>query len=468
MGGHDEGAGMSASARPEIVKRPRDFLGLFNAEIEARVLGTVLRDADAYEWAADLGPGDFGLEIHGRIWREIQKVAVDIQPSVGNVYESMGSNLEAVGGLSGLIELTAQAVEPVLLKRFVKEIRQYSAERHEARLGLKINEHLELGDIEGAVAAAQQFIESRETQSTGRGRIEDLPPVGESSPELCYIVPDVLAEGSMTLLTGDSSHGKTTLVFAWMRDANAEGRAALVLDRDNNPRERVLERMNRIGLVDGPLLRVWGGWNQHEAPSPDSPEVLAWIRKCDPKPIVLMDPFLRFLDGGDENSSTDVRATMHRGRRLANLGAGVIVSHHDGKAESSRDYRGSSDLKASVDQAFHLSNFSLDGTKLDRLTLRCYKSRYGVEGSLLYRYAGGQCVRDESPGATARTQADRLTDLLRMNPGIGSKAFEDLAVKGGMGRNRARDFLPNGISGGVVRRETGARNQLRHYLVEAE
>ncbi|MDP8989486.1 MAG: helicase RepA family protein [Acidobacteriota bacterium] len=371
-----------------------------------------------------------------------------------------------MGGVVGLVELSAQAVPLKLVPGLVRRVRTLAAQRRAARLGLLINQNLESGDIEAAQAAAEEFLESRGTESSGK--IEDLPPVGELGPALDYIVPEALAEGSITLLTGDSSHGKTTLVFAWMRDAIAAGRPALVLDRDCNPRERVLDRMRRIGLVDGPLLRVWGGWNLSEAPLPDSPEVIAWVKRCERPPIVLMDPFLRFLDGGDENSAVDVRATMHRGRRLANLGAGVIVSHHDGKGESSKDYRGSSDLKASVDQAFHLSNFSLDGTKLDRLTLRCYKSRYGVDGSLLYHYAGGRCVRDETPFAPARAQADQLASLLRQNPGIDARKFDAEVVKQKLGRDRGRDWLNAGVMEGGIRREPAPRNQYRYYLVEGE
>src|ERR1019366_6784943 len=112
----------------------------------------------------------------------------DIQPNVGNVYDSLGRNVETVGGLSGLIELTAQAVEPILLKRFVKEIRKHSAERHAARLGLKINEHLELGDIEGASAAAQAFLEHAAQPDERCFSIADIKPIEElGGDELRFI-----------------------------------------------------------------------------------------------------------------------------------------------------------------------------------------------------------------------------------------------------------------------------------------
>jgi hypothetical protein len=145
----------------------------------------------------------------------------------------------------------------------------------------------------------------------------------------------------------------------------------------------------------------------------------------------------------------------------------VIGIHHDGKAETARDFRGSSDFKASFDQAFHVSNIGCD-SKLDQLKLRCFKSRYGLTDSLIYHYAAGRLVRDERHDAPARTLADQLTELLRQNPGVGTKEFEDLATKQGLGRNRARDFLSNGSMGKVIRRENAGRNQHRHYLEEPQ
>jgi len=126
----------------------------------------------------------------------------------------------------------------------------------------------------------------------------------------------------------------------------------------------------------------------------------------------------------------------------------VIVIHHDGKAEKARDFRGSSDFKASFDQAFHVSNMGSD-SKLDRIKLRCFKSRYGLTDCLIYLYDEGRIVRDDRRDAPARSVADQLTDLLRQHPGIATKKFGDLAVKLGLGRNQARDFLSNSVLAGT-------------------
>ena len=144
----------------------------------------------------------------------------------------------------------------------------------------------------------------------------------------------------------------------------------------------------------------------------------------------------------------------------------MIVIHHDGKAETARDYRGSSDFKAAVDVAFHVSNFGADGL-LDKLILRPFKNRFGFTGELSYQYAGGRFIRGDAQEAK-QTVSEQLTALLRLNPGITARKLDDLVKARGIGRDRARAFLADGILSRVIRRETGQKNERRHYLTEAE
>ena len=103
--------------------------------------------------------------------------------------------------------------------------------------------------------------------------------------------------------------------------------------------------------------------------------------------MIVIDTLVGFFEGADENDAAAMRSFRDRElRRLADHGATIILIHHDGKSETARDFRGSSDFKAAVDQAFHVSNIGPDG-KLDRLTLRVFKSRFGYSGSLVYFYA---------------------------------------------------------------------------------
>ena len=71
--------------------------------------------------------------------------------------------------------------------------------------------------------------------------------------------------------------------------------------------------------------------------------VLEWVRNCEARPLIIIDSMSAF-HGGDENSASETRAFLNQARQLADLGATPIVLHHDGKADTAKDYRGSSDF----------------------------------------------------------------------------------------------------------------------------
>jgi hypothetical protein len=292
--------------------------------------------------------------------------------------------------------------------------------------------------------------------------IEEIPSVREcGAREIRYLIEPELPEGAVIALTGDSGSGKSTLATAWAGRVSAMARPVLILDREN-PSAVLVDRLERLGIGDGSMLRIWGGWLSEEAPQPASALVLAWVASNEPRPLIVIDSLVAFHPG-DENDAGETRAFMHQCRKLADIGATVVILHHTGKAETSQDFRGSSDFKAAIDAGFHVSNFSQDG-HLDVLRLRCFKNRFGFSGEIVYRYAGGKMARDNDPHAPARTVTEQLTELLRTHPGIQAGEFEKLAHDRGLGRNRARTFLGEGTLSGLVHRETGAKNVRRYSL----
>jgi hypothetical protein len=450
-----------------------DLLHLVDGDMEAVILGTILNSGEpAHREVAFLTHDDFAIERHKLIWRAIGQISADVHPTIDAVSERLSEDgkLEAAGGVSGLVDIHGRGMPGLPLAGFARGLQTKAAERRAFRVISKLSNLAELG-LRANVVEVDGILNELRALSRGEGAnrptvtgIEELPPVGELTEPIVYLRNPEAPIGCIVGLTGDSGSGKSTVATAWIRDANAQGIPALVLDREN-PRPVIIDRMGRLGLADSVLLRWYGGWNG-EIPSPASREVIEWVRSCEPRPLILVDSLIAFL-AGDENDAAVMRGFMNGARQLTNLGATVIVIHHDGKAETARDFRGSSDFKASLDQAFHVTNISSDG-KLDRLSLRCYKSRYGFTGSLVYRYASGLFIRDERIDAPAVVAADQLTALLRTNPGIGTKEFEDLAAKANLGRNRARDFLSNGVLAGTIRRETAGRNRQHHFPVEVQ
>ena len=228
----------------------------------------------------------------------------------------------------------------------------------------------ELRGIADSVARyeAKDVLGRDDTDNSGHRQmtVDQLPLVRDSADvEIRWVWDQLIAEGTVTMLSGDSGVGKSTLATALL-DAVAGGkpflgrktfqRSCLILDRENH-RSLVADRLNRLGIQDGPSLRVWGGWAEQEAPDPAHAAIREWILSCYPKPLIVVDSLIAFNPGA-ENDSSEMRRYLHGYRRLADLGASIAFIHHSGKSEGTKDFRGSSDIKAAVDAAYLLSRAS--------------------------------------------------------------------------------------------------------------
>jgi hypothetical protein len=100
--------------------------------------------------------------------------------------------------------------------------------------------------------------------------------------------------------------------------------------------------------------------------------------------------------------------------------------------------------------------------------LRCFKSRFGLTGGLVYQYADGRFRRDEESYAVARAVTTQLTEILKQNPGITGNRFDKLASSSGIGREKTRAFLRDGVEFQQIQKEPGPRNSGRYYLKSAE
>ena len=238
----------------------------------------------------------------------------------------------------------------------------------------------------------------------------------------------MIAEGTVVLLSAESGSGKTTLMtvvahavskgipFAGLATAR---KPVLMLDKEN-PLSVVRERLERLGIEDDDEFRIWGGWCPGEVPAANSPIIADWVKACEVKPLLIVDSLVAYLEGS-ENDSAEIRKHMDSYRDLANRGATVVVLHHAGKGESSKEYRGSSDIKGSVDLAYTLTNLG-DPARLSMLRLKAFKSRFAAVPELILSYRDGAFHAGEQHEHA--TVFDLLVELLRGNPGVKATEFE--------------------------------------------
>jgi hypothetical protein len=301
-------------------------------------------------------------------------------------------------------------------------------------------------------------------------RIEDLPRLEQVTGEIEWVVEGIIAAGAVHMLTSEPGAGKSTLMSAggWAvsRGEPFLGRATrkrpvLLLDAEN-PYPAVRERFVRLGISTHDNYHVWGQWVGEDAPAAGGYIVQEWIARCDPKPLIIVDSVIAFHPGA-ENDSNETRRYMAQYRNLTSVGATVALLHHIGKSETSKDYRGSSDYKASIDIGLKLTNLG-DSARLSRLELKPFKQRFSVDPLLVINYEGGafKTISHES-----RNQGDEhLRQLLRSHPGVIKSEFEKLASQKDVARSAVRMFLDRGTAEKFIRVEKDSKNRHHHYLLD--
>jgi hypothetical protein len=331
--------------------------------------------------------------------------------------------------------------------------------------------------ITGAYDPQKKKSDSGQPSKIVIGNLPDVCHIASEKVE--FLVPGLLVKGTLTVLSGEASAGKTTLAL-WLADLIARGAAVfgercqqhpvLYLTREN-PVDYMADIVRRLKIKNGQdsNLHIWGDWVEESAPAPAAAHILAWVSDCQPPPFVIIDSLIAFFDGKNENDSAEMRAFLNQGRALMRAGAcGVLFLHHPGKAESAKVYRGSSDLGPAIDAGYVLHN-SGDGI-LERLHLKLFKPRFlAQKRELLLNYREGTgFVSEERPAVVQQSRTQLLSKLLASMPRCTAKEFEDAAQRRGEIRWRAREFLKNGIDNGSIQLERGAHNKCCHSLASPD
>ena len=299
--------------------------------------------------------------------------------------------------------------------------------------------------------------------------ITQLPSIWTIEADVEWLIDGIIPVGSVNLITSESGTGKTWVAYA-IGGAIARGEAfaghgvkerpVLYLDGEN-PLCVAKQRLFDLGIPQIPNFHVWGGWVCEPPPSPNNAIIRDFARHQ--KPLLIWDSLVQF-HSGDEQSASETRKFMDHFRRLANLGATVLILHHTGKTSTSQDYRGSSDIKAAVDMAYHLEPELSANEGIHLLTLRNFKGRFAPGKSFGLEFVEKQgfiaCEMPDTKTAVDPMQA--IVEIVRENPGSNQAQIVKMAQQVGIGKHQVEKCL----KASAFHRERGTRNEIICSLAE--
>ncbi len=295
-----------------------------------------------------------------------------------------------------------------------------------------------------------------------------LPPVA-----VHWLVDGMIPAGAISLLTGRGGIGKSFVALDLIRASLAGGSwlgrqvsrvpMAVLLDREN-PLSVAQSRLERFSMERAEGLRWVGTWLDWHIEL--SGEEL--IEAARAGALIVVDSLSAHYDGDSENDSVQVRAWFQRLRRLASAGAAVIVIHHSGKGDAGKNYRGSSDVLASVD-AGYLLEVDSEGESLQNLRLTCFKVRAAEEPRPIHLKLGGSCfeVTADPSHDRQRDRLDRLADAIgRHSSGMTAREVDGLAGELKVSRGEVREALKRLESDGRLVKKDGRFVSAGAVLVE--
>ena len=436
-------------------------------EPEAIVLGNLLLNGPVIEQTVGLCFDDFLLEAHRKVFRRMTELHQGGQPidivTVSDALERYGE-LRSVGGVAFLSDLTSSVVERPNIRHYAAMIREAAGRRyisHETEaLSQQAHNGAQVSALRTRLAAIAEEASGYEANDNSIQSLTDIPDLFTFTASLDYLISDLFPRASLCLLTGAPGVGKSFLALRLAScvalggdflGCSCERTPVLYLDKEN-PLALVQWRLGVIAAGSVPGLHIWGNWLADEPPAIRDSRLPKIAKK---RPLIVFDSLVRF-HAADENSASEMRAVMALLRKLADLGATVLILHHRSKAEGNK-YRGSSDILAAVDLAY-----SLEQTPEGILKLHRFKSRFAGETIITINadFANGRFEITDSPAmAEARDNVAAITELIAAEPGIlQAEIIRRLRINRTTGCNLLR-----ANTGKVWRVEKGERNSLRYF-----
>jgi RecA-family ATPase len=303
--------------------------------------------------------------------------------------------------------------------------------------------------------------QEREQQLYKDFDIASLPAIWDLTFKQEWLVDNLIPRSAVTMLSGESGCGKSTFTLA-LADAVAKGEPFLGYDTTKTPvlildKENGLpiyhERLPRFNITRNDNLFIWGNWVNIAPPGPHIKRLYEYVSAT--KPLIIYDSFVAFHPGSEQDA-TETRQYMDNFRIMAGLGASILLIHHTGKGESTKAYRGSSDIKASVDVMFVMNT---KRPRLELIELVPEKIREGTLDKISLAVEGTNWVRLDHEFIKP-TDPDwiRITEIVKRNPGSNQSKLFKLLDGMNITQPRVRKILKAGELNGTFIVSKGENN----------
>ena len=260
--------------------------------------------------------------------------------------------------------------------------------------------------------------------------------VAELGP-LRWIVPDMIMKRGLSFISATSGGGKSWAALdllratmaggMWLGSIECEKANVMYIDEEMGC-QVFLDRADQLGIPHQTII-----YSDHQRIKLDSPKYLhSILRKIEELQIdiVIVDTLVR-VHSLDENSNTEMSRLYGYFCQMKNLGAAVVVLHHNRKSGSEggighEQMRGAGDIVSQADTVFSISH-KLENDTYTMITTKNRHWRKKEKQPAVSWTIGAQdgrlsLIHAEPEGFAARvgqSTTDAILSCVEANPGVG-------------------------------------------------
>ena len=454
-----------------------------NLDAERAVLGAILLDNAAYPRAAEVvSPDDFSYDANRRLFAHMAKLAASGKPAGDLVLLTeelaQSGELEAVGGVGYVSDLTAGLPRSVNVAHYAKVVARKAAQRRliyylQNALGQAQEPSADVGELQARIV---EHLSSSAVSRRGLSFRTAAEMESGSSAAVEWLAPPWVACGVITELLGKIKAGKSSwllaLCSAVVRGAEFMGQQTskgpvIYLTEQGDPSFRVA--MERAGLTGNPDF-VFLSWKDiARTPWPNVVREAVAEAKCRGARLLAVDTLPQFagMVGEAENNSGDALAAIQPLQVAAGEGLGVAVVRHERKSggDVGDSGRGSSAFGGAVDTILALRRPEGQGRPSMRVIRSLSRFSEVPEEAVIDLTAAGYVSLGTGQEVARREAEDALLDAAPVEES-GALTLDELCKEANVKRSTGRRAIVEVLipHGRLRRRGAGARKDPYRYF----